>query len=271
MPGVGWVFLLRTPVRGPASRRSVREAKTGRDGKAARPRAAPAHRGPRRAEPARSRRRARGAAAPSDVGRRAGDRGRAKRRGRTSARNDAPPSRNVEPINEPLPFIEFVANHPVGSTLDGTVEQFASHGAYVVASGARCYVPLKSMGDPRTARAHATSCRVGETFTFTVVVVRHAAPRHRPRARRSSRDDAAQRRRRRCRRRTRDASSRPVDDVSRRRGRRPRASSRRSDDRDESDVDDVDRTSSDARHARPARRSSESQHIACHRWYNFNK
>ncbi len=30
VPGLGWVFLLRTPVRGPASRRSVKEARSGR-------------------------------------------------------------------------------------------------------------------------------------------------------------------------------------------------------------------------------------------------
>src|SRR3546814_14341651 len=34
---------------------------------------------------------------------------------------------NVEPYNEALPFIEFVASHPVGSTVEGEVERFASH------------------------------------------------------------------------------------------------------------------------------------------------
>src|SRR4051795_11556843 len=32
VPGVGWVFLLRTPVRGPTSRRAVREARGGPSG-----------------------------------------------------------------------------------------------------------------------------------------------------------------------------------------------------------------------------------------------
>jgi hypothetical protein len=167
VPGVGWVFLLRTPVRGPASRRSVREAKSGRDGRAARPRTAEATRS-REASPSgkdtstRSRRGGRGekktdAPAPA----------KAASSGGTARAERARPSRNVEPINEPLPFIEFVGNHPVGSTLEGTIDQFASHGAYVVASGARCYVPLKSMGDPAPRSARDVMA-VGDVFTFTV-------------------------------------------------------------------------------------------------------
>src|SRR4029453_14716222 len=33
--------------------------------------------------------------------------------------------------NQALPFIEFVGAHPVGTNVDGVVEQFSSHGAYV--------------------------------------------------------------------------------------------------------------------------------------------
>src|SRR5687768_17579585 len=108
VPGVGWVFLLRTPVRGPASRRSVREAKTGRD-RAARPRAAQPTKGrdaPSTKEPkTRSRRGGR-----NESGRSTEQPAKAAAR---SERSDRRPSRNAEPINEPLPFIEFVANHPV--------------------------------------------------------------------------------------------------------------------------------------------------------------
>ena len=63
-----------------------------------------------------------------------------KQRGR---RDNAP-----EPVNEPMPFIDFVAAHPVGSTVQGVVERFASHGAYVLVDDCRCYLGLKSMGDP---------------------------------------------------------------------------------------------------------------------------
>jgi hypothetical protein len=142
VPGVGWVFLLRTPVRGPASRRSVRDAR-------------------------------------SDTS--SGDSGRGRRGGGGRRRKAAPPEveavvapavpdpprTSVAPINDPLPFIEFVANHPVGSHVEGEVERFASHGAYVRAGGARCYVGLKFMGDP-APRSAKDVLNLGETHTFAV-------------------------------------------------------------------------------------------------------
>src|SRR3546814_9218466 len=74
---------------------------------------------------------------------------------------------NVEPYNEALPFIEFVASHPVGSTVEGEVERFASHGAYILAEGARCYLPIKHLADPppRSAREGLTS---GVRYQFVV-------------------------------------------------------------------------------------------------------
>jgi hypothetical protein len=89
---------------------------------------------------------------------RGGGEGRRRRTGGGSA---------VEPYNEALPFIEFVASHPVGSTVDGEVERFTSHGAYVLADGARCYLPLKHLADPppRSAREVLSS---GTTYTFVV-------------------------------------------------------------------------------------------------------
>ena len=52
VPGLGWVFVLRTPVRGPASRRSVKDAKDGRARRWPRARPGPPAAGP----PARPRR-----------------------------------------------------------------------------------------------------------------------------------------------------------------------------------------------------------------------
>lgn len=177
VPGVGWVFLLRTPVRGPASRRSVREAKTVPKGtrgvRAAAP--SPSRRGGREPQAApttdgRSSRSRRGSAKSGSGRSPAADAAAssgAASSAAPSARNDRRGNRAVEPINEPLAFIEFVANHPVGSTVEGVIDQFASHGAYVVASGARCYVPLKAMGDPAPKSARDV-VSVGETWSFTV-------------------------------------------------------------------------------------------------------
>jgi ribosomal protein S1 len=64
-------------------------------------------------------------------------------------------------------FLGFVASHRPGSSVDGTVEEFTSHGAFVRVGEARCYMPLSAMGDPppRAARDVVTK---GETRTFVV-------------------------------------------------------------------------------------------------------
>ncbi len=158
VPGVGWVFLLRTPVRGPVSRRATREAKT-KDRSRPSPSGpstttAPAAEGTSGRRRRSGRRRGEGAGAGTDTGPTVPAKGRE-------------PRKPAEPLNEPLPFIEFVAAHPVGSTLDGEVETFSSHGAYVRAGGARCYVPLKLMGDP-APRAARDVLTIGETRRFAV-------------------------------------------------------------------------------------------------------
>jgi hypothetical protein len=149
VPGVGWVFLLRTPVRGPTSRRSTREARAVNPDRPSR-----TGRGRRiRREPATNAEAdARAADAEVDLA--------TEQAIRRSAAAQVP-------VNDPLPFIEFVGNHPVGSIVEGEVEQFASHGAYVRASGARCYVGLKFMGDP-APRSAKDVLTLGETRPFAV-------------------------------------------------------------------------------------------------------
>jgi hypothetical protein len=172
VPGVGWVFLLRSPVRGPISRRAVQEA---RGGKATRD-----ARGGRGAKAAKSAKKAPARKKSQPTGK-----GAAKKRARqlpsdstTSAAvaravaDDGSGARKrarqpLEPLNEALPFIEFVGAHPVGSSIVGEVVQFSSHGAYVNAAGARCYVPLKLMGDPAPKSAKEI-LRVGESRDFVV-------------------------------------------------------------------------------------------------------
>jgi len=152
VPGVGWVFLLRTPVRGPTSRRAVREARSGPS------------------TDARTSRGGRGRRSRRDEAPAASGRGGGRERPEAVVVDPAEARRaaaNLEPVNDPLPFIEFVANHPVGSIVEGQVEQFASHGAYVSASGARCYVGLKFMGDP-APRSAKDVLTLGETRPFAV-------------------------------------------------------------------------------------------------------
>ncbi|MGQ0831558.1 MAG: NYN domain-containing protein [Microthrixaceae bacterium] len=189
VPHVGWVFMERSPVRGPMSRRSVSEAKKG---------AKKASAGPQKTQPGAKK----GAKGPSKqqtkrvAGSTPAARGNA-RRSATASSKAAPlpaPAHHAElavspesdtrarrrrgstasgggdrvkPYNDALPFIEFVSAHPIGSTVTGRVERFASHGAYVLADGARAYLPLKHLGDPppRSAREVLSA---GESYKFVV-------------------------------------------------------------------------------------------------------
>ena len=152
VPGVGWIFTPRNPVRGPKSRESVREARRSRvrvgSKEASRPMPVPKAPPPRPSS-------ARGKSAVSDAIAAATEEAvspkptsGARRRRR---RGGGPP---VEAVNDPLTFIQFIAEHPLGGEVEGEVDSFASHGAFVVVGGARCYIPLSAMGDPppRAAR-----------------------------------------------------------------------------------------------------------------------
>jgi hypothetical protein len=63
--------------------------------------------------------------------------------------------------------LTFVVDHPVGSVVEGTVDRFASHGAYVHIGDAQCYVPLRELGDPPPRSAREV-LNLGETRPFVV-------------------------------------------------------------------------------------------------------
>jgi hypothetical protein len=174
VPGVGWIFSMRTPVRGPRSREAVRRTK-----KVPATTEAPA--------PARARGRAKKSAAkasaakasaaksgavkraakvvvvaePAPTDEAGGENGGRRRRRRRKGKGP------TEPVNDPAVFVTFVAEHLPGTEVEGEVEQFASHGAYVTAGGARCYVPLTGLADPPPRRAR-DALRLGETRAFVV-------------------------------------------------------------------------------------------------------
>ncbi len=158
VPGVGWIFTPRTPVRGPKSREAVKEA--------------------RRRQ--RSTEIAEGASGLDLAAARGGGRGRKVEKAIATATDEAtghsegtrrrrrrtsePPS---EPVNPPLTFINFIAAHRLASTVTGTVEAFSSHGAFVTIEGATCYLPLSAMADPPPNRAREVVSK-GEQRTFVV-------------------------------------------------------------------------------------------------------
>jgi hypothetical protein len=75
-------------------------------------------------------------------------------------------------VNEPLTFINFVAAFPVGSTVQGEVVSFTSHGAMVdvpMPGGGElhCYIPLSAMGTPPPTKARQV-LKKGEVRSFVL-------------------------------------------------------------------------------------------------------
>jgi hypothetical protein len=144
VPFVGWVFVERLPVKGPVSRKATRAARGGRAEREPKP----SRRQPSKeaslpmpvptAPPPGLRRAEKAPAAPPAA----------------TPRSHTPAPASGGPVNELLPFLDFVEHHPMGSSVNGVVESYSSHGAYVSIGDVRGYVPLRLMGDPppRSAR-----------------------------------------------------------------------------------------------------------------------
>jgi len=145
VPGVGWIFSLRSPVRGARSRKAVREAE-----KAER-------------EPTPKRVTSAIAEATRSV-----IEGSSPRTGRSRRRRASGPPPVA--VNEPAPFLRFVIDHRPGMPVEGRVVEFASHGAFVDVDGVRCYVPLSAMGDPPPNSAREVLSK-GATASFVVQAV----------------------------------------------------------------------------------------------------
>jgi hypothetical protein len=143
VPGVGWIFSLRTPVRGPTSRKATRKAEGPKPTKAGKV----------------------VQAAIKEASADALEPDAPKRRRRRSKSKPAPGT-----VNDPDPFLRFIANHPLGSEIEGRVDAYASNGAFVDVDGVRGYVPLTGLGDPPPASAREVMHK-GDTRRFVVQAV----------------------------------------------------------------------------------------------------
>ena len=157
VPGVGWIFMERTPVRGQKSREVTKEAR--RKKKAETLGAGGGLEAVATKGKPRDKKVDRAIARATEEAVKPVDEKRSRRR-----RAGTPPA---EPVNEPLPFITFIAAHPLGTEVTGVVAEFASHGAFVDAFDTRCYVPLSAMGNPPPRRAREVVSK-GEERTFVV-------------------------------------------------------------------------------------------------------
>jgi len=185
VPGVGWVFVPRVPVRGPISRRAVREKKRDDYSPSTTSTAEPSARQSTKKQPVA------GSAASSAAAKKppaakpgsATNSGAARSvkkqassvAGTAGARGEraqsATPARSrnkaSSPINSPGGFLKFVTAYQSGANVSATVTDFSSHGAYVDVDGARCYVSLKSMGEP-APRSAKEVLAIGEVRSFIV-------------------------------------------------------------------------------------------------------
>jgi hypothetical protein len=117
----------------------------------------------------------------------------------------APKRRTTTPppaVNAPLSFITFVATYPVGTTIEGEVVSFTSHGAMVDVAlpdggSLHCYIPLSAMGNPAPTKARQMLTK-GEVRPFVLSsldpprrVAELSLPEPPPKKRRSSAKKAA--------------------------------------------------------------------------------
>ena len=183
VPHVGWVWVDRVPVRGPVSRKATagkRSRGSSRGKSATKPRVGskdasapmpvptsppPAATTPATKSAARKPARKRAAKAAAAQQEQAPD---SQETTESTSTGRAPKS--GEPVNDLMPFLDFVEHHPVGSEVTAVVDAYSSHGAYVVIgeSGVRGYVPLRLMADP-TPRSARQVMKLGASVELVVV------------------------------------------------------------------------------------------------------
>jgi hypothetical protein len=178
VPHVGWVFVPRLPVRGAVSRSAVKQSRRKRDEEVAGtvrvgspeaskpmpvPTAPPP--GPAVAVPAEK---------PAGGGRRRGGRGGKGAEAAVApvaavapAAPAAAQAGGTRTVNEADLFLAFVAEHPLGTSVNAVVDSYSSHGAYVRIGEVRGYVPLRLMADP-APRSAREFMKIGDAVTLVV-------------------------------------------------------------------------------------------------------
>lgn len=149
VPHVGWIFVERTPVRGPTSKKAVRASRATGE-----PRAPREPREPR-------------------------EQGRPVKKASQEASGPMPvpktpppgarlaPRTADKPVNDVLSFLSFVEKQPVGSKVKGVVDSYSAHGAYVRVGEITGYVPLRLLGSP-APRSAREAVSLGDTLVLVV-------------------------------------------------------------------------------------------------------
>ena len=237
VPGVGWIFTPRLPIRGPKSRAATAEARSNKDPESAPAKAAELARAAKKADKraGKAKKSAKKASATVDAswpitptspppgrakvdpvfssaideaveealdpagadksrgaskktvhakdgrarreepGKQRDGKGPDTKKAQAAAPSDRSKKKRSSPppaVNEPLTFINFVAAYTVGSTIEGEVVSFTSHGAMVdvfLPGGdvLHSYIPLTAMGSPPPNKARQV-LKKGEVRPFVL-------------------------------------------------------------------------------------------------------
>jgi len=154
VPLVGWVLVERLPVRGPTSRRSVKQG--GVVAKAL-PTASPEASKPMpvpKAPPPNARL-AKATPAPA-------------KSTPVPAKQPAPQKPSASMANDLVSYLEFVEKHPVGTKVKAVVETYAANGVSVRIGTVGGYVPLKNIATP-IPRSAREVFKIGDNVTLMVV------------------------------------------------------------------------------------------------------
>ncbi|HUY65559.1 MAG TPA: S1 RNA-binding domain-containing protein [Acidimicrobiales bacterium] len=109
------------------------------------------------------------AAKPAKIGTRgAGAQAKATKAGQSTNGRQPGPDQPGPALNDPMTFLTFVADHPIGSRFDGTVVSFTSHGAHVDVGDMRAHIPLAGLANPPPNKARDVLTK-GETRQFELV------------------------------------------------------------------------------------------------------
>jgi hypothetical protein len=139
VPGIGFIFSPRQPVRGPKSRVAVRDGER-------------AKRQVERAIEEATKEAVDPEPTPAPGG-------------RARQTKSAPAA-----VNDPATFIKFIAEHPLGTKIEAEVESFTSHGAVIRYGDVQCYAPLSLLGNPPPKSAREV-LRRGDRRTFVLTAL----------------------------------------------------------------------------------------------------
>ena len=144
IPGVGWIFVPRAPVRGPVSRRARATAEGGES---------------KRTEAKKQ---------PDKKATKKTVKKATKKTPATTRDHALEAAASTSPGSNPRAAWEaFRSRHPEGSRVKATVEEFSSHGAYAASGEMTLYLPLRLMGDPAPARVRDV-VTIGQSRSFII-------------------------------------------------------------------------------------------------------